>query len=211
MAMREAGETCSNCSAELTDGANFCSSRGRGSRRGERERRRDAGRIRHRRRRGDKQTAEPVLKSETGKSNAAPRIGAVSAVAIPFVSIGAAIAGAGVAARGALPRSRECVARSAAMKTAGEDSRPTEDGSSIRRRRSAIAGRASPPSSALRGHHRQVGELARAVRPHQARTFDRDTRRKRPVPQERSSARSSIQRQLETSARARWPSSRSAR
>jgi hypothetical protein len=55
-----------------------------------------------------RQTAEPVLKSETGKKVAAgAAIGAVAAVAIPFVSIGVgAIVGAGVVALRRAIRSR---------------------------------------------------------------------------------------------------------
>ncbi|MGZ8997611.1 MAG: hypothetical protein ACXW2T_02025 [Allosphingosinicella sp.] len=47
-----------------------------------------------------KRTAEPILKSETGRKVAAgAAIGAVAAVVVPFVSIGVgAVIGAGVAA-----------------------------------------------------------------------------------------------------------------
>ena len=94
---------CSNCSAEMPDGARFCPSCGKavGAGEGSRESVGEmlvgfassaAEEIR--------QTAEPVLKSETGKKVAAgAAIGAVAAVAIPFVSIGVgALVGAGVAA-----------------------------------------------------------------------------------------------------------------
>ena len=92
---------CSNCSAELADEANFCSSCGTAVRaEGERE---SVGEMLVGFASGAaeeiRQTAEPVLKSETGKKVAAgAAIGAVAAVAIPFVSIGVgAIVGAGVA------------------------------------------------------------------------------------------------------------------
>ena len=92
---------CSNCSAELPDGANFCASCGTAVRdEGQRE---SVGEMLVGFATGAaeeiRQTAEPVLKSETGKKVAAgAAIGAVAAVAIPFVSIGVgAIVGAGVA------------------------------------------------------------------------------------------------------------------
>jgi hypothetical protein len=55
-----------------------------------------------------RQTAEPVLKSETGKKVAAgAAIGAVAAVVVPFVSIGVgAVVGAGVAAYRRFSRKR---------------------------------------------------------------------------------------------------------
>ena len=94
---------CSHCSAEMPDGARFCPRCGKAAEPGEGGRQSvgemlvgfaagAADEIR--------QTAEPVLKSETGKKVAAgAAIGAVAAVAIPFVSIGVgALVGAGYVA-----------------------------------------------------------------------------------------------------------------
>ena len=93
---------CSHCSAAMPDGANFCPSCGKTV--GETEARESVGEMLVGFASGAaeeiRQTAEPVLKSETGKKVAAgAAIGAVVAVAIPFVSIGVgALVGAGVAA-----------------------------------------------------------------------------------------------------------------
>lgn len=93
---------CSHCSAGLPDGAKFCPSCGTAVEAG--ESRESVGEMLAGFAKGAadeiRQTAEPVLKSETGKKVAAgAAIGAVAAVAIPFVSIGVgAIVGAGVVA-----------------------------------------------------------------------------------------------------------------
>ena len=93
---------CSKCSAELPEDANFCPSCGTAAApEGTRE---SVGQMLVGFATGAaeeiRQTAEPVLKSETGKKVAAgAAIGAVAAVAIPFVSIGlGALVGAGIAA-----------------------------------------------------------------------------------------------------------------
>jgi len=93
---------CGKCSAELPENANFCPSCGTTV--GSAERRESVGEMLVGFATGAaeeiRQTAEPVLKSETGKKVAAgAAIGAVAAVAIPFVSIGlGALVGAGIAA-----------------------------------------------------------------------------------------------------------------
>jgi hypothetical protein len=94
---------CSKCSAELPASANFCPSCGTAVA-GDEPGRESVGEMLVGFASGTaeeiRQTAEPVLKSETGKKVAAgAAIGAVAAVAIPFVSIGVgAVVGAGVAA-----------------------------------------------------------------------------------------------------------------
>ena len=93
---------CGKCSAELPEDANFCPACGTAV--GAAETRESVGEMLVGFATGAaeeiRQTAEPVLKSETGRKVAAgAAIGAVAAVAIPFVSIGlGAIVGAGVAA-----------------------------------------------------------------------------------------------------------------
>ena len=93
---------CSHCSAELPANANFCPSCG--TRATSEQSRESVGEMLVGFATGTaeeiRQTAEPVLKSETGRKVAAgAAIGAVAAVAIPFVSMGVgAIVGAGVAA-----------------------------------------------------------------------------------------------------------------
>ena len=94
---------CSRCSAELPANARFCAACGTAIEGSEQSRESvgemlvgfasgAAEEIRH--------TAEPVLKSETGRKVAAgAAIGAVAAVLLPVVSIGVgAVLGAGVAA-----------------------------------------------------------------------------------------------------------------
>ncbi len=94
---------CSKCSAALPANANFCPSCGTVVAPGEQDRE-SVGEMLAGFASGTaqeiRQTAGPVLKSETGRKVAAgAAIGAVAAVAIPFVSIGVgAIVGAGVAA-----------------------------------------------------------------------------------------------------------------
>ena len=93
---------CNKCAAGLPEDANFCPSCGAAVRAA--ETRATVGEMLVGFASGAaeevRQTAEPVLKSETGKKVAAgAAIGAVAAVAIPFVSIGVgALVGAGVAA-----------------------------------------------------------------------------------------------------------------
>ena len=93
---------CSKCAAELPEDANFCPSCGTTVRTA--ESRESVGQMLVGFATGAaeeiRQTAEPVLKSDTGKKVAAgAAIGAVAAVAIPFVSIGlGALVGAGIAA-----------------------------------------------------------------------------------------------------------------
>ena len=93
---------CNKCAAELADDANFCPSCGTAARPA--ESRESVGEMLVGFASGAaeeiRQTAEPVLKSETGRKVAAgAAIGAVAAVVIPFVSIGVgAVVGAGVAA-----------------------------------------------------------------------------------------------------------------
>ena len=94
---------CGECSAELPATANFCPTCGTAvtDAEGGRE---SIGEMLAGFASGTaeeiRQTAEPVLKSETGKKVAAgAAIGAVAAVAIPFVSMGVgAVVGAGIAA-----------------------------------------------------------------------------------------------------------------
>ena len=91
---------CSHCSAEVPDGARFCPACGKAVEPGE-SRGESVGEMLVGFATGAaqeiRQTAEPVLKSETGRKVAAgAAIGAVAAVAIPFVSIGfGALVGAG--------------------------------------------------------------------------------------------------------------------
>jgi ribosomal protein L40E len=93
---------CGKCAAELPEDANFCPSCGTTVRSA--ESRESVGEMLVGFASGAaeeiRQTAEPVLKSETGRKVAAgAAIGAVAAVVIPFVSIGVgAVVGAGVAA-----------------------------------------------------------------------------------------------------------------
>ena len=93
---------CTKCAAGLPEDANFCPSCGTAARAA--DTRETVGEMLVGFASGAaeeiRQTAEPVLKSETGKKVAAgAAIGAVAAVAIPFVSIGVgAIVGASVAA-----------------------------------------------------------------------------------------------------------------
>ena len=93
---------CNKCAAALPEDANFCPSCGTQARPA--DSRESVGEMLVGFASGAaeeiRQTAEPVLKSETGRKVAAgAAIGAVAAVAIPFVSIGVgALVGAGVAA-----------------------------------------------------------------------------------------------------------------
>ena len=93
---------CSKCAAKLPEEANFCPSCGATARLA--ESRESVGQMLVGFATGAaeeiRQTAEPVLKSDAGKKVAAgAAIGAVAAVAIPFVSIGlGALVGAGIAA-----------------------------------------------------------------------------------------------------------------
>jgi|GEM_PF-4711762 len=101
---------CNECSVELPQNARFCPNCGADTLTGEARSERAEGE-------GEsvgtmiadfasgaaeeiKRTAEPILKSETGRKVAAgAAIGAVAAVVVPFVSIGVgAVIGAGVAA-----------------------------------------------------------------------------------------------------------------
>ena len=94
---------CSHCSAAMPDGARFCPSCGKAVEAAEVSRE-SVGEMLAGFASGAaeeiRQTAEPVLRSETGKKVAAgAAIGAVAAVAIPFVSIGVgALVGAGYVA-----------------------------------------------------------------------------------------------------------------
>jgi len=94
---------CSHCSAEIPDGARFCPACGKAVEAGE-DSRESVGEMLAGFASGAaeeiRQTAAPVLKSETGRKVAAgAAIGAVAAVAIPFVSIGVgALVGAGYVA-----------------------------------------------------------------------------------------------------------------
>ena len=94
---------CARCSADLPANASFCPACGTAVA-GDEQSRESVGEMLVGFATGAaeevRQTAEPVLKSETGKKVAAgAAIGAVAAVAIPFVSIGVgAIVGAGVVA-----------------------------------------------------------------------------------------------------------------
>ena len=94
---------CSRCSAEIPEGANFCPKCGTAVADGE-PGRESVGEMLVGFASGAaeeiRQTAAPVLKSETGRKVAAgAAIGAVAAVAIPFVSIGVgALVGAGYVA-----------------------------------------------------------------------------------------------------------------
>ena len=93
---------CNKCAAPLPENASFCPTCGTPARAP--EARESVGEMLVGFASGAaeeiRQTAEPVLKSETGKKVAAgAAIGAVAAVVVPFVSIGVgAVVGAGVAA-----------------------------------------------------------------------------------------------------------------
>ncbi len=94
---------CTKCASVLPDGANFCPSCGAGTGL-EAEGGQSVGAMLAGFASGTaeeiKKTTAPILTSETGKKVAAgAAIGAVAAVAVPFVSIGlGAVIGAGVAA-----------------------------------------------------------------------------------------------------------------
>jgi hypothetical protein len=98
---------CNSCAAELAEGANFCPACGTARAEGEPGVGEMLAGFASGTAKEIKDAARPVLTSAAGKKVAAgAAIGAVAAVAVPFVSIGVgALVGAGIAALRRRPKS----------------------------------------------------------------------------------------------------------